>query len=288
MREASPDPAVLEAVAARAVRAGGDYLRRAFRDQEIEAEYGTHDVKSAADEAAEARIVDVIEDAYPDHAIHGEESGHNGEGRYEWVVDPLDGTNNFAAGLPSFASAVCVLRDGRPLVSAVYEPLPDTTYLARRDGGVTVDGEPTRAESDRSLPQGTVSFVVGLPAVRDETHRATAERVERAVSAECKRVINTWSPCVDWGLLATGHIEGLVAYRPDVYEHYAGTLLAREADVERRVVDLDGDGDDGAAEPDPADEIGVDGLYVAAPDREKLDDLLAAATGVIDGVDRSG
>ncbi|MFB6090163.1 MAG: inositol monophosphatase [Halobellus sp.] len=290
MSDESPDLPVLEAVAARAVRAGGDYLRDAFRDREIEAEYGTHDVKSAADEAAEARIVDVIADAFPGHAVHGEESGRNGEDRHEWVVDPLDGTNNFAAGLPSFASAVCVLRDGRPVVSAVYEPLPDTTYLARRGGGATVDGEPTRAESDRTLPQGTVSFVVGLPAVRDETHRATAERVESAVAAECKRVVNTWSPCVDWGLLASGHLEGLVAYRPDVYEHYAGTLLAGEAGVERRVVDLDGDeygakgGDSESHRSDPATDIGVDGLYVAAPDASKLEALLEAATGALDGV----
>lgn len=273
MDDSAPEPAVLEAVAARAVRAGGDYLADAFRDREIEAEYGTHDVKSAADETAERRIVDVITDAYPTHAIHGEESGRNGSHRYEWVVDPLDGTNNFAAGLPSFATAACVLEDGEPLVSAIYEPLPDSLYLARRGGGATVDGERLHAESDLSLPQGTVSFVVGLPAIRDETDRATATAVEDALGDVCKRTINTWSPCVDWGLLARGSIEGLVAYRPDVYEQYVGTLLASEAGVANRVVPLDGE---------DADEIGVGNLYVAAPEEAKLDALVEAATAGID------
>ncbi|MFB6252931.1 MAG: inositol monophosphatase [Halobellus sp.] len=274
MDDSALDPAVLEAVAARATRAGGDYLADAFRDRDIEAEYSVHDVKSAADETAERRIVDVIADAFPTHAIHGEESGRNGKHRYEWVVDPLDGTNNFAAGLPSFAVAACVLEDKEPLVSAIYEPLPDSLYLARRGGGATFDGERLQAESDLSLPQGTVSFVVGLPAVRDESHRATAERVEDATGDVCKRVLNTWSPCVDWGLLARGDIEGLVAYRPDVYEQYVGTLLAREAGVESRVVALDG--------TETADENGIGALYVAATDEAKLDALVEAAS---DGID---
>jgi myo-inositol-1(or 4)-monophosphatase len=288
MNDRSPDLALLEAVAARAVRASGDYLADAFRDLSIEAEYGTDDVKSAADREAEARALDVIHDAYPDHAVHGEESGRTGEHRYEWIVDPLDGTNNFAAGIPSFATAACVLRDGQPLVSAIYEPLPDSLYLARRDGGATADGEPLSTESDLSLSQSTVSFVVGLPAVRDDERRAAAERVEAAVDARCKRVINTWSPCVDWGLLARGGIEGLVAFLPDVYEQYAGELLAAESGVESRVLDVDvaalDDADEStdAATEHGTTETGVGGLYVAATDRAKLDQLVDAASGAIE------
>jgi myo-inositol-1(or 4)-monophosphatase len=277
MSDHAVDPPLLEAVAARAVRAGGDYLADAFRDVDVEAEYGTHDVKSAADRIAEDRALAVVEDAFPDHAVHGEESGRDGDHRYEWVVDPLDGTNNFAAGLPSFATAACVLEDGTPLVSAVYEPLPDSLYLARRGEGATVDGEPLTADSDLELPQGTVSFVVGLPAVRDDDHRAVAREVESAVDARCKRVVNTWSPCVDWGLLARGGLEGLVAYRPDVYEQYAGALLAEESGVVGRAFDIGAGGGDLREAADPR-ATGVDGLYVAAPDRETCDRLVEAAT----------
>ncbi|RLM59190.1 inositol monophosphatase [Halobellus sp. Atlit-31R] len=282
MNDRSSETALLEAVAARAVRASGDYLADAFRDCTIEAEYGTDDVKSAADREAEARALDVIRDAYPAHAIHGEESGRDGEHRYEWIVDPLDGTNNFAAGVPAFATAACVLCDGRPLVSAIYEPLPDSLYLARRDGGATVGGDALSAESDLSLPQSTVSFVVGLPAVRDDDQRAAAARVEAAVASRCKRVLNTWSPCVDWGLLARGDIEGLVAYRPDVYEQYAGGLLAAESGVESRVIALDGDGSAPSETEHGAVGTGVDSLYVAAADRAKLDELADAAAAALE------
>ena len=113
--------------------------------------------------------------------------------------------------------------------------------------------------------------------VRDDDHRAVAREVESAVDARCKRVINTWSPCVDWGLLARGGLEGLVAYRPDVYEQYAGALLAEESGVIGRAFDIGAGGGDLREAADPR-ATGVDGLYVAAPDRETCDRLVEAAT----------
>jgi myo-inositol-1(or 4)-monophosphatase len=249
-------------VAARAAREGGSYLASVFREGHVEAEYGTDDVKADADRAAEERVLAVIRESFPSHIHHGEESGRDGDHRYEWVVDPLDGTNNFAAGLPSFATAVCVLRDGDPVVAAIYEPLPDSLYVARRGRGATVNGEPLNAGSEVPLAGGTVSFVLGLPAVRDAELRETADRLEAAVEARCKRVINTWSPCVDWGLLARGGIEGIVCFYPDVYEQYAGELLASEAGVVSH-----GSGDEG--------------LYVGAGDEETLAALVEATESVL-------
>lgn len=253
--DAAPTLDELATVATRAVRAGGDYLRDAFRDGAVDAEYGTDDVKAAADRAAEERVRAVLRESFAEHAFHGEESGLDGDHQYRWVVDPLDGTNNFVAGLPSFATAVCVLRDGDPVVSAVYEPLPDSLYVARRGEGATVNGERLVAGSDVSLERGTVSLVVGLPAVRDPELSAVGDRIEAALEDRCKRVLQTWSPCVDWGLLARGGIEGIVCFHPDVYEQYAGELLAAESGVRSR-----GRGDEG--------------LYVGAGDDETLAELV--------------
>ena len=285
MTDGAIDEARLATVAERAVRAPADYLVDAFRDGQIDAEYGTDDVKTAADRAAEERILDVIREAYPTHAVHAEESGRARDSRYEWVVDPLDGTNNFAAGVPMFASAVCVRYDDRPIVTAIYEPLPDCLYLARRGAGATADGEPTAADTDVSLPAGTVSFVVGLPAIRDPERRAIADRIGSAIGAECKRVLDTWSPCVDWGLLARGGIEGLVAYCPDVYEQYAGELLAAEAGVRHRVLDLEtgaviGGNADGCGS-DNSVTTGVGALYVGALTADGLDRLTDVVAGAL-------
>jgi myo-inositol-1(or 4)-monophosphatase len=249
-------------VAARAVRAGGDYLADEFRNGTVDGEYGTDDVKTVADREAETRVLEVLSAAFPDHAVHGEESGRRGEGRYEWVVDPLDGTNNFASGIPTFATAAALLDDGEPVCSAIYEPLTDDLYLAERGAGATVNGEPVTATSERDLAHGTVSFVVGLPAVRDERLRAVAGQVETALRGRSKRVVQTWAPCVDWGLVATGRLEGIVCFHPDVYEQHAGELLAAESGVAAH---------------------SREGLYVGAPTGAQRDALLTTVESALDG-----
>lgn len=255
----------LAAVAAEAVRAGGEYLAGEFRTGRVDGEYGTDDVKAVADREAERRVRSVVESAFPEHGFRGEEEdaevpdhldGVEGASDYVWVVDPLDGTNNFASGLPAFATAVCVFRAGSPVVAAVYEPLPDTLYLARRGEGATVDGRPlTVRRPDRPLSQRTVSLVCGLEAVRDSRLRETVGAVETALERRCKRVVQTWAPCVDWGLVARGSLAGIVCLHPDVYEQCAGELLAAEAGVAS---------------------VAGDGLYVGAADRSTLAELRTA------------
>lgn len=245
----------LAAVAVEAAEAGGSYLESVFRSEPVTAEYLEDDVKAEADEAAEARALDVVAEQFPTHATHGEESGRRGDSPYVWLVDPLDGTNNFASGLPMFATAVTALYEGDPVAAAIHEPLPETTYVAERDGGARVDGRQVTAGSDVSLSRGTVSLVLGLSAIRDADRRAQADGIESALRDRCKRVPSTWSPCVDWGLVADGAIEGIVCFHPDVYEQCPGTLLAAESGLHSR---------------------STDGLYVVAGDATSLDALWAA------------
>jgi myo-inositol-1(or 4)-monophosphatase len=220
-------------VAERAARAGGSYLAESFRDGPVRGEYGTDDVKAEADRAAEERVVDVLSTTFPDHAVHAEEAGRSdgrGDGaRYEWVVDPLDGTNNFASGVPLFATAVAV-RDGEETLAAVvYEPLTDTCHRAIRGQGTTVDGEEPKRGEPLALSRATVSFVRGLDAVRDPEHKQRGDRMAASLEAATKRVLRTWAPTVDYALVASGYVEGLVALRPDAFERHAGELLLSEA-----------------------------------------------------------
>ena len=289
-------------VAATAVLPAGDLLAAEFRTGRVAGEYGAHDVKTEIDERAERLILDALDYHVPEHATYGEETGERGDGPYTWVIDPLDGTNNYAAGFPSFATATCCLRDDEPVAAAVYEPLPGSLYVAGQgmgargieaaeldtlvetgdretetvavepddsvtgnlDGPVTVDidgpdpaGRTLAADSDTALDHGTVSFIVGLPVVRNPERRARADRLVDAVDATCKRVLQSWSPCVDWGLLARGGTEAVVSFRPDPFEQFAGSLLAAES---------------GATIRESAE------LYVAAADPTVADQLYALAT----------
>lgn len=273
------DEQLLE-VAQQAACAGGAYLRETFRTGPVTAEYGPDDVSAVVDREAERRVAEVIRKAFPHHGIYAEESGQMGReskrtDTYQWFVDPLDGTNNFASGLATFATAVAVRRAGKTRAAAIYEPIPDDLYLARRGCGATVDGETLTAESDVALDHGTISLVIGPTAIQNPRLRAEATRVESALRTACKRVLQTWSPCVDWGLLARGGTEGLVAFYPASYERHAGELLAAESGAASTTlsrttdtanpVDTD-DSTEGVANRDP--------LSVAAGDEATLADLV--------------
>ncbi|MFQ3475116.1 inositol monophosphatase [Halonotius sp. F2-221B] len=255
----------LTAVAAEAVKASGEYLREAFRNGSVDGEFSSIDVKAAADRESEQRIQAVIDDHYPDHAFHGEESGRSGESDYRWIVDPLDGTNNFASGYPKFATAVAVLHKETPVATAIYEPLTEDLYLAERDGEATLNGESLSATSSLPLDHGTVALVVGLSVATDPDGLTQVRQLESALRGRCKRVVTTWAPCIDWGLLARGLIEGLVCLQPEIYEQHAGSLLAAESGI---VAD---------------DTVAEDGRYVGSPDRSTTTTLRSivdnAATG---------
>ncbi len=240
-RSGRDDHEAFAAVARAAATDAGAYLSERFADGALDAEYGAGDVKTAADCGAEKRILAVLQEAYPGHAVRAEESGrHEGNGEcgdeYCWVVDALDGTNNFAAGVPTFGVAVTLLNEDEPVVTAVTIPVLEDTYLARRDGGVTCNGRPVTVEDGDAVPpaHATIASVIGAPVLADDALADRHREQVRAVRGVCKRVVETWAPVVYWGLLARGHVDGYVTFHPDEREQVAGELLAGEAGCHRR------------------------------------------------------
>ncbi|MFC7137445.1 inositol monophosphatase family protein [Halobaculum litoreum] len=134
-RPGVPGPEALASTAEAATRAAGTYLAERFRDGGTVGDFHTDDVKAEADTAAERRVFDRIRESFPDHPLHGEESGRAGDGPVEWIVDPLDGTNNYAIDYPSIATAVAARAGDETLVAAIYEPLVDDCYVAVRGEG---------------------------------------------------------------------------------------------------------------------------------------------------------
>jgi myo-inositol-1(or 4)-monophosphatase len=243
----------IAAVARAAVEAGGAELRRRYRNDDADGDYGPHDVKAAADVAAEARMLPVVRRAFPTHAVFAEESGEfAGDDPYRWIIDPLDGTNNFVAGLPTFASSVAVLREGAPIVAAVHQPATDETYLARRDAGVFYDSDRVTAASDVSVDAATIVTISGRDVHRTPAHARQADAMRESLRDVVKRVLGSWAPTVHSGLFARGRFQGLVQFHPDEEEQAVTELLAAEADA---VIRRDGP------------------LFVAASDERTLETL---------------
>jgi len=236
---ASADAATLADTAVRAVEAGGHYLLEAFENGGTPADYTATDVKAEADREAERRVLDAIADEHPDHRISAEESGdHDGGGAYRWVVDALDGTNNFAAGIPTFGVAATACErsgpggpENEPVATAVHVPMLDDTYVAERGNGVRYDGDPVDVTDGTTLPpeKATVATIIGPEVVSGGAERREWDAVVDAVADVPKRVVETWAPVVYWGLLARGKLEGFVCYYPAEREQVAGSLLALEA-----------------------------------------------------------
>lgn len=229
------DAETVERVAVAAAAAAGQELRRRYGRGDADGDYGTADVKAAADRAAEDAVLPVITRAFPDHPVYAEESGHlggsdGGDGDdWRWIVDPLDGTNDFVAGLPTFAVGVTALRGDDPRVAVVHLPATDETYVARAGEGVRYDGTRVTATGDLAPETGTVVTVIGRDAVVDPDRAGAAEALDDAVETRVKRVIQSWAPLVHAGLLARGRVQGVATYHLDVEEQPATELLAREA-----------------------------------------------------------
>lgn len=132
-------------VARAAALAAGTIARKAFLEANPEAldtrqKAGFFDIVTAADKAAEAAACTTIWSRLPASRILGEESGWQGEGDTLWIIDPIDGTSNFASGLPFFCVSIAAYHRGQPVCGIVYDPMREELFMAH-EGRLTLNGE---------------------------------------------------------------------------------------------------------------------------------------------------
>jgi myo-inositol-1(or 4)-monophosphatase len=150
------------------------------------------DVVTDADYASEHLVIDAIKARYPDDAILAEESGeHAGVLRDDgsnngrtWVIDPLDGTVNYANGIPFYCVSIGLVVDDRPSVGVVLDPARDDCYTATADGPAMLDGGPIRASAKEALSDYVVSLaVIGRGGLMRERRIAPLIRIHRRMGS---------------------------------------------------------------------------------------------------------
>lgn len=123
-------------------KAGEEVLKRFEKDISFENKSDESDFVTEADLASEKVILDAIKKEYPDHGIVAEESGEDlKESEYMWIVDPLDGTNNFKRKSPMFGVMMGVARDGEMLMAAIYDPVHEKLFFAEKGRGAFLNDE---------------------------------------------------------------------------------------------------------------------------------------------------
>ena len=203
MRRVPTNRAVLP-VAEAAARAAGAVLRDGQRRPKEVVSKGRTDIVTWADGAAQAAIVEVIAAAFPDDRVVGEEGtvGDASAAR-TWIVDPLDGTSNYAHGIPFFCVSVAVREtDGPLLAGVVYDPLRDECFAAER-GGPSSLAVSTTATLDRAL------VTTGL---QNDDPDAIARYGVRLVALyrACRGVRLLGSPALTMAYIAAGRVDGMV------------------------------------------------------------------------------
>lgn len=217
-------------IAVRAARAAGDLMVRhmARGDTTKIHKKDNHDFVTQIDRAAEQVIVDELSQAYPDHAILGEEYGKSGnpDSDYQWIIDPLDGTTNFIHGNPQFAVSIAMRFKNTLEVAVVYDPLRQELFTAVRGEGALLDGKKIRVAQARDLSEGLVG--TGFP-FRDFVYLDNYMDMFKKVVKNTAGVRRPGSAALDLAWLAAGRIDAFWEMNLQSWDIAAGALLIKEA-----------------------------------------------------------
>ena len=204
---------------------------------EIRTKSAEVDLVTEVDHACEKLVVDGIARERPDDAVLAEEGGVRGreDAAVRWVIDPLDGTTNYAHGYPRFCVSIGVERDGEPAVGVVYDPLMDELFEAVRGGGARRNGRPVRVSREPEL--GRALLATGFAYDRRRSEQDNVAQFAAFLKA-ARALRRDGSAALDLCYVAAGRLDGYWELKLSPWDVAAGGLLVAEAGG--RVSDLDG------------------------------------------------
>ena len=200
---------------------------------------GAIDLVTEFDKRSEEVILPFIQKEFPGHAILAEESGHHySASEYQWVIDPLDGTTNFAHGIPIFSVSIALLKNNFPIVGIVYDPLRDEMFSAEIGRGAMLNDQPIQVSTHVELGQAVLStgfpYDIQTNPQNNFAHFVHLQRRTRAVR-------HLGSAALDCTWTAMGRLDGYWEFGVKPWDVGAGALIVREAGG--RVTNADGNED---------------------------------------------
>lgn len=221
----------IQSLAIQCVRAGGEVLDRYYGNAEVTFKAGlTHNLVTQADVQAETAIVQKIREHFPTHSILGEEGNDASvdlDAEHLWVIDPLDGTTNFAHGIPQFCTAVGYASRGQMLAGAVWDPCRKEMFHATRGGGAFLNDQPVSVSERDTLETSVIA--TGFYYDRGEMMRRTLASIESLFAAKIRGIRRLGSAALDQCWVACGRFEGFYEYQLSPWDYAASSIIVEEA-----------------------------------------------------------
>jgi myo-inositol-1(or 4)-monophosphatase len=232
------DPLFLATATEIVLKAGAIQMERHGTNFRVDKK-GAIDLVTEVDLECERMCRTVLAERFPTHDILAEELGATSRARtpsrFRWVFDPLDGTTNYAHGLPIFCSSLALEMEGRPVVGAIYDPTRKELFTAERGQGARMNGELLRVSSTELLLDALL--VTGFPY---DVHTKSTDLVALfgAFLARARAVRRLGSAALDMCYVAAGRLDGFWEQHLKPWDVSAGALLIVEAGG--RITGIDG------------------------------------------------
>ncbi len=196
-----------------------------------------NDFVTEVDRAAEATIIETLREVYPSHAILAEESGHDGNSEFQWIIDPLDGTTNFIHGLPQYAVSIALAHKGVLAHAVVFDINRNELFTASKGAGAFLNDKRIRVSKCAKLDEALLG--TGFP-YRMFEHVDPYLAIFKEMTRRCAGVRRPGAASLDLAWLAAGRIDGFWEFGLSPWDMAAGALLILEAGG--LVSDLAGEG----------------------------------------------
>lgn len=221
----------------KATEAGAAVLKHYFNGEfTISHKEGINNLVTEADHASEKAIFEVIKNDYPDHYILSEETGEIvQDSNFKWIIDPIDGTINFANGIPICCVSIGIEQDGEMILGAVYNPFINEFFFAQRGYGATLNSKIIHVSNKDDV--STSCLVTGFPYTYLDQPNGPLEVFDRLIRKGVP-VRRLGSAAIDLCWVAAGRFDGFYEHKLQAWDSAAGFLIVEEAGG--KVTDLKG------------------------------------------------
>ncbi len=199
-----------------------------LRDVDATSKKNTYDLVTKADMDAENKIISTIKGKFPEHSLLTEESGEErNKSDYCWIIDPLDGTNNFYHKFPMFCVSIALYKKGKPIIGVVFDPIKKELFFAEANKGAFLNDKQINVSTANSLNKSLLAL--GFYYERGSLMRKSLVQMKKFFYENIHGIRRTGSAALDLCYTACGRFDGYWELKLNPWDYAAGSLILTEA-----------------------------------------------------------